>query len=346
MHRLRESHKNAQRPRTTDQLTGLASTACLAFAVIACSSSKTPAGSAANIQLLDENNYSSTSKLTLSSIDTKAAADLNICWDNLVTDLQCHTVAPQADIGTISLVRFVKMHDETQVILISGNLDLKKVDRYLEFHTDNQSTCTNLSTLGDINTPGSINLSTDFAEGSQYSYVLIAANGTTPGVGARSMVFLNPLSSSDVTSVSMPAGCNELAFTANLSQLTKVVVPRQGPWTVDWSKLSKDSTGQDMLLATYDNLDLMVGFYQNLTVDAIASDFFNVETNAKKLWQAKILPAETNSEKLAYLTDSDNNPFPGFDQTDGVWAMAIRCPDCQNPAPLFFTILDVNGGDQ
>jgi len=32
-------------------------------------------------------------------------------------------------------------------------------------------------------------------------------------------------------------------------------------------------------------------------------------------------------------------PFPGFTQTDGVYALAVLCDRCQVPAPVMMTIL-------
>jgi hypothetical protein len=50
------------------------------------------------ILLHDENNYRTTSSLALPIVATAPAADLDICWTDVATDIQCHAVVPQTDL--------------------------------------------------------------------------------------------------------------------------------------------------------------------------------------------------------------------------------------------------------
>ena len=330
--------------RSSAALTGIVSLVCVMVPLAACSSSKSPAGggTAGNIMLYDENNYSSQSTLTLNSISTKAATDQDICWTGLTQDLQCHSVDPLADIDNLSLVRFQKTHEEVQVYLLSGEFDSKKVDRYNMHHTDHLSTCAKLSEFSSIDNKA-INIAQDLAASTSdinYSYVLMGATTTQPGVGSASMVFVNPLDSADVAPLDIPIGCKLLKVDADLHSLTKVTAPTQGPWVVDWSHVTKDFS------AYGDYFDLTIGYSKGRGVADLEKNFFDIETSATHLWHVRNIPSGNHSAKLSLAMDDDGNPFTGFEPQDGVWAIALQCPTCQNPMPVVLTIVDTIGGDQ
>jgi hypothetical protein len=275
-------------------------------------------------------------------VDTVAGQDVDICWTGLTKDLQCHDVAPATDIKNISLVQFVnKTQQQAQVDLISGTLSRSDVV-YRDFHTPGDSTCTKLSTVKALGSDGAaINLAQDYVE-SAATYVIIASDTTTVAAGARSMVFVTPKAGNSNTKVDIPSGCEKLVFNANLHELTKVSVPAKGPWVADWSQVTKDSEGKDPNLITT-NYDLILGHYDK-SVAELESDFFNIETSATKLWRIKNIDgSSTTSKNLGYAQAADGSLFTGFEPADGIWALGLQCPDCQNPAPMFLTILEPSG---
>src|SRR5262245_13029871 len=96
----------------------------------------------ANILLRDENNYRATGKLSIPTVETASATDLDICWENVVSDIQCHDVAPMADVDNMAMLRFLHLsEDDVEVKLASGELVMSQVDGYLDFHTTHSSTC-------------------------------------------------------------------------------------------------------------------------------------------------------------------------------------------------------------
>jgi hypothetical protein len=297
--------------------------------------------------LKNENNYSSTSTLALTNVNTVSGQDIQICWGDLLKDLQCHDVAPATDVKNVSLVRLPKQtQTQANVTLISGNLSLTKgdVDMYREHHTNGTETCTNLSTMNQIADGPAIVVAEDYVERSADTYVIIASNTVTPGIGARSMVFVTPKASGGETTVNIPNGCGLLDFKANMHTLTKVPVSKQGPWVVDWSQVSKDSENKDINLP--ESFDLILAFYENKSVTDIESDFFNVDRIATKLWRVTNITIGTTSKSLGLAQDAQGNLFTGFESLNGVWAVGLQCPGCQNPAPMFLTVLDPIGGDQ
>ena len=64
------------------------------------------------IVLGDANNYSTMAKLKIPFTETAAATDLDICWTGIVDDLQCHTVAAQADIDDVALIRISRLSED------------------------------------------------------------------------------------------------------------------------------------------------------------------------------------------------------------------------------------------
>ena len=261
--------------------------------------------------------------------------------------MQCHTLDPQNTIKNIAMVWLPNMtHAQAQVKLISGNLDLSTVGSYCEYHTDHTSTTGTTSSMScltqeDARLPKQSDTDT---------YVLIASKSLTPGAGAQSMIFVNPTAASQNTTVSIPTGCQELDFKADLHDLTKVAVPTQGPWLADWSKVTQDSEGKNVLWAKYDTYDLILGYY-DVSVSELETQFFDVDTLPPKLWRISGMPGSSAPadmvKSLGKAMAVDGTLFTGFDVApNALWAFGLQCPDCQNPAPMFLTILDTIGGDK
>jgi hypothetical protein len=185
---------------------------------------------------------------------------------------------------------------------------------------------------------GSTVVATDYVEKSSDTYVLIASKSKQSGVGAQSMAFVTPSASSSNTTADIPSGCGNLIFTPNLHDLTQVTVPEKGPWIVDWTAVTEDSENKDPNFIVLQSYDLILGFYDKSITD-IEKGFFNLETLAKKMWRVRNITGTPMSRDLGAAQDDQDNLFTGFNQGDGVWALGLQCPDCQNPAPMFLTIL-------
>lgn len=316
---------------------------CVAAILVGCGSSgDNKPGSGANIVLTNANNYKSSSTLALSNVDTVSGQDIEIRWDAVTKDLQCHDVVPTTDIKSIGFVTFVnKTQQQAQVELISGELSASSVV-YRDFKTPGGTTKTTLSTVARLGSDTQIVLSEEYVQNATTTYVLIASGSTTPGAGARSMIFVTPKSDGTNTVVDIPEGCGDLTFTANLHDLTKVSVPAKGPWVADWTQVTKDSEDKDPSLVTK-KYDLILAHYDK-SITEIEADFFNIETTATKLWRIRnIEGSETTSKNLGQAQAADGSLFTGFEPADGIWALGLQCPDCQNPAPMFLTILEPGG---
>ena len=322
----------------------------IAAGAVACSEAPSPSepGDTAPIALVAANNYTTKSQLSIPSVEVAADTDISICWDNLSSDLMCHEVEPAEHINNVAMLRFLHLSEaDVEARLTAGELSQSEVSGYLEYPTDGEATCTNLSNMSFLGTP--IELDQEFVEGEEHVYMLIFTSGTSPGVGARSMVFVKPTSASSNREVLAPNGCELLDFEANLRDADPVRVPRSGPWTIQWRSLERDGGGNEVPFNQIDKL--LLAFYEGRDVGYLEDNIFDIELMATSVWE---LPLD--NEREASLSDARLRPalaegggagaadasesFEGFDtDAEGVWLLGLFCSKCQNPAPVLLSIV-------
>lgn len=287
------------------------------------------------IELTDANNYTLGGSVDLPSYPTVSGANVSFDWATLVQDIQCHDVDPSVDIDNAALVRFSLTEAEVEEGLARNSLKQSDNTGYLEVHTEG-ATSAELVDMTLFGTP--VDITQEYAEGLG-TYMLILTTGTDPGVGARTLAFLAPSASSDVTSVTLGDACGMLDLQVDFSGLTAVSVPEgEGEgWEVDWSALTTDGQGNAFPATGVDRLD--IGYYESLTIDDIEANFLDVEQLATKMYSLALTGGTTASLDGA---KAGTEAFTGF-SGEGLWLLALRCSRCYNPAPLFFTVLDPTG---
>jgi hypothetical protein len=293
----------------------------------------------ASIVLANKNNYRSTASLTLPTVETASGVDLDICWTSIATDMQCHPVSPQADIDNVAFIRLLHLTGtEAEAKLVSGGITQSQIDGYVEFRTENRTTCTKLSQFSFLGTK--VDVLAEYQQSTDETYLLLFTHGVQRGVGARVMMFLRPLATSNNSKVDAPSGCGTLNFTADLTTPEKVQVPATGPWIADWHRVTVDGQGNEIIYATLDRL--LLGYYQGMTVADIQAKFFDIEIMATSLWDLDLAGGYTAD--LSQAKDrKTGEPFAGFGQGAGIWLLALMCSTCSNPAPAILTVLDPSG---
>lgn len=313
----------------------------LVTALAACSSSAGGGGgTAGNVVIKDANNYSSTSTLTIPVVTTAAMTNLTFTWDMIKKDLLCHTA------GSIDNVSFLKITNTTMGMVeqeaAHGQLNANNVAIYGEQHT---------ATAGDGGTPAtSVNLSTfywydtfnpltDYVAAPNTQYLALFAHGTVSGIGAQSMVFLSPDSTSNNTMVAAQDACagNFLDFSATLSSMP-VSIPIKGPWKLDWSQVTKDNFGIPLNFSATTLDKVEVGFFQNKQPTDIEADFLNIEQDATALYTFNVPKGQKGVDLMEGEADGGGT-FPGFTETDGTWAVAVFATADSVPAPMIFAVL-------
>jgi hypothetical protein len=145
----------------------------------ACGSSNPPP-TGGNASIKNENNYTSTGKLTIPHVETAAGADLKVCWPALSKDLLCHDVVPATDIDSVTFLQIPNMTvDQIESQFANGTFDSGVVKLYRSVRVDTLggATCANLSQfkLGtDLLAPA-----TDYTVNPNNKYLLLFATGVT-----------------------------------------------------------------------------------------------------------------------------------------------------------------------
>lgn len=288
--------------------------------------------------LMDANNYTSASSLTIPTVQTAPGVDLRICWTDLHKDQFCHRLETSSDIHNVAFLQIPKMsHDQVAAAFAIGQLDQATIRKYADYHTPQspESTCANLSQfrLGTALVPA-----TDYVQDSNTTYLLLFTTGTTPGVGSRSMLFLEPTSASTVTAVDAVDACaaDVLNFQATFGQPLPIARTDSTRWHLDWSQLTRDSFGNAIAFPTIDSVQ--IAFFQNLTVADVQAQFIDIDLIASMLYGV-VVPAGAQDVDLADARSTDGLPLPGFTRTDGVWGVALTCSRCQTPLPVVFSVL-------
>lgn len=290
--------------------------------------------SVVQLSLTDANNYSLGGTVTLPNYQTVSGADVTFDWAALRDDLQCHDVDPAADIDTAALVRFGRLsHADIEVGLANNTLQQADSDGYVEVYTEGGTT-TSLESMSFFGTP--IDVPSEYYDGGG-SYMFVLTTGTTPGVGARMLAFLEPSTESTTTEVAIEDGCGMLDLTIDLQSLQPLVAEDAKSWEVDWSGLTTDGQGNDFQAAGVDEMN--IAFYEGMSSATLESQFLDLEELATKMWTLPLNGGTTAKLELAY---AGTEPFAGF-EGEGLWVLALRCTRCYNPAPLFFSVFDTSG---
>lgn len=293
--------------------------------------------SAGTVLLRDNNNYRATSALSIPSIETASGTDLDICWTDVTSDLQCHELMPQAAVNNVGLLRLLNLTEaEAEEQLASGQLSMSQVDGYLQYNTDHQSTCAKLSSMTFLGTP--IDVEAEYTESSGHTYMLVFTESTDPGGAAYAMTFVKPTANSTNTTVNASEGCGLLEFEADLSTPDTVPIPLDGPWLVDWRNVTIDGQGYPIDVGGIDGV--LLGFYENKTVDDLEAELFDLELIATDIWEIRLEQGRTAQLEFAQHR-GDGSLFAGFDPSrQGVWLIALTCSTCPTPAPILLSILD------
>jgi hypothetical protein len=297
----------------------------------ACSDKTDDSGGAVageDIILTDANNFSYAGAIDVPSIVTVSAQNVEVCWDAVDTDLQCHEMDPLTDIENVGLVRFPNLTQaDVEDGLAHNNLLQADISGYVEYRPDGKTACANLEDFSFFGT--AIDVAAEFTEGGG-TYMLLLTQGTLPGVGARMLTFLEPQASSTASSVDVEPGCGMLDFEADIHSATPIPALKDGPWMVDWSGLTVDGQGSEIELGNVDSL--MLAFYEGSTASDLEGHFLDLELLATTIYTQDL--EGSNTFDLSTLEG-----FTGF-SGDGTWLFALRCSRCYNPAPVFLGALD------
>ena len=262
--------------------------------------------------------------------------DYSISWDEVSVDLQLHDTDPVADIDTLAMTNFRYLSEpEVEIGLSLNTLQQVDVGLYVDTQTGDASSM-NLSDLSlfgnDINVEQY--LSADFG-----TFILIIQTGDNPGVGTRMATFIKPTEGETNTDVVFTDTSTVLEFEVDMQSLTPIPMFPDRAGVVDWSNLETNGLMEEFNPSDADQV--MVGFYEGLTLTDVESQFLDLEQTATRIWTADI----SGQTDLDLSELEGDEAFEGV-HGDGVWLFTLRCTACPNPAPLFLTEMTACGLDE
>ena len=275
------------------------------------------------------NNYSFDGALSIVGKPV-AEGDITLDFSGLTTDLQLHDLDPVADIDAINLINFRYLSQEdVETALSENSLEQSDVSLFVNLEVEDR-TSVQLSELGLLG--NDIDVENYFNAAKGGTWLLTVNSGTTPGVGSLMTMFLEPGGGSDTTAVFEDSD-TVLTYTVDLQSLTSPSVPEGSEFTVDWSGLTQDASGNN--IASYNIDQILVGHYPDLTAGDLEGEFLDLELITDEQWHWSF---SGGTSQLLSAATSEEGDFPGIDDT-GTWVIALRCTTCANPAPPFLTVL-------
>jgi hypothetical protein len=296
----------------------------------------TPPDADGTVHLGADNNYSFVGLLDGPSFPLAELSDATLSWDNLDRDLQCHELDPVADIDNIALLVFPRLtEEEVEDGLSNNNLNQVDLGVYLSYEPED-NTSASLSQMTFFGTDADIE--TQFTDGSG-TWLMLLTSGTTVGVGARMIAFLDPTAGETANSASADDGCAVLDVDVGLTEMQPLGVLRDGPWPVTWDTLLLTGQGNEFDSGEIDAV--MLARFDSLTLADLEPQFLDLELLADGLWTME--HEGGTSADLSGLVDSDGVAFSGFTDAE-TWVVALRCTTCPSPAPLFLgTLVPLDG---
>ena len=298
-----------------------------------------------NVVAKEANNYSFSSTITLPPVTVKSRSNLTFDWSAVSMDFLKHALNPVSDLNTISVLLWQLPLAQLQTNLNSDSLSQSDLVVIPPPSWPAPGTATGGMTqahLHDFTVNGTALAPGDFDTyfdpvnfpSAQYSYLAVAATGTTIGQGFRMLqaFSLDPTAAS--TTVSLTNSSTKLTYQTNLHALTITGV-RGGTaaLTLDSGQMTTNALGAPFPQGYITSA--IVGHY-NETPTQLEGKFLDLDRIATNYYRAEI-PSGTVLD-FRTLRDSAGNNFPGVD-ANGTWLVGLICGNCRNPAPWYLTIL-------
>lgn len=300
--------------------------------------------SSAAVTITDPTNYTLTDSFSIKTYTLKDNSDLVFDWGSLNTDFFGKPMNPTADIDMILVALWRLSPSQIEDDLKVDNIPLSSNAGVITALPDGTQTSVDLNqfTLLGQSIPGDLipmyfDTSTPNYQypQDQYTFMVMAATGTTPGKGARSIALFHIDPKASDTTLKMTNDSTKLTYSVNLTGAAPVQVPGgKAQLTVDWSQMKTNMLGNPYVSSQITRA--AVAHFKSATLSQLQDKFLDLETTADQ-WYATTSIAGSSVD-LGTLTTAQGAAFPGIDGT-GIWMTALFCDNCNNPAPWSITIL-------
>lgn len=310
------------------------------FLLLGClGSNKDTGGDDGILRLTDANNWSYSGALTIDTVEVQTGQDVELLWDGLTEDIQGHAMDPQTEVDFAWLIWFRYLSHAEVETAIACDTVLQSDIEAAAYNDPEFADGTTSAWISELYIPPGNPFLPDtyfvYEEGTWFVRLTTGQNFT------RRMLILDPLSTASNHDAVFTNDTSELTFDADLSSLTPFHVRPGTAYAVDWSEASSAQNGCDEVRDLEDADQLWLARYDGYSVTDLEDQVLDLEYIYSELYTA---PAYGLDElDLSEATAADGTAFSGFD--DGsVWLLALRCTTCDNPAPLYLTVIHGDGG--
>ena len=300
--------------------------------------------STAPITITDPTNYTLSDSFSIKTYTLKDNSDLVFDWSALNTDFFGKSMSPTADVDLIMVALWRLTPSQIEEDLKVDNIPLSANAGVITALPDGSHTSVDLSQftlLGQSIPTDLIPMYFDTRTPNyqypqnEYTFMMMAATGTTPGKGARGIALFHIDPAASDSTLRMTNDSTKLSYSVSLRGAAPVEVPTgKAQLTLDWSQMKVNMLGNPYVPSQITRA--AVAHFKSATLDQLEAKFLDLETTADA-WYATTSIAGSSVD-LSTLASAQGGAFPGIDDT-GVWMTALFCDNCNNPAPWSITIL-------
>ena len=278
------------------------------------------------VLLSPDQNYDFSSTLEVEVQEIAAGLDAVVDWSELSVD-QLSKDIQSSEVDQLMIVRFEDL-TQAEVLDLAAKDCLKQKDVTGVVEVFPSDTATQ-AMLSDFQLIG---YNVDPAEQFQEDMGTFLMSVYTEGMaGVRMSSFIAPSNTSENSFVPVTNESSQIDFQVDLDAGNRLPLDTT---ELDWAELEVPTDCGVFPINKFDGL--MIGRYDNKTLEDLEGDFLKVDQLADELWTADI--EGRSSLALAEATNADGEPFSGFD-TSSIWLVALRCFTCNNPAPPYLALV-------
>ena len=292
----------------------------------------------------DAFNYSFSSSLEIETVPVKSLSNIRFDWSGVTTDMLGHPFNPNT---SVDMMEVMAWRYEPEDLLAAINNDAMNMGNFVAAGYINTEQSMSEGYFLDVLSPSGGDweddvllafLDTAIYDPAETTYFAMVAEGFNLGSGTKMIIFFKPSPDETNTEVVMNNESTILRYEADLTSLEPLCVPLgDSNIVLDWLDndiLLENAMGGEWIPTKIN--DVMIAHYANKTPAQLEEEFLNLELIADDMWSVFLSAGQ--SVNFSRLKDAEGNAFPGIDDT-GTWIVALKCGECNNPAPWFLSIL-------